>query len=248
MSSALTGPGSSSYGSSACRPVAGGASATVLRWLGHSCILLTTASGTKILMDPIPKSYGYDGPPLEGVDAITITHEHQDHANIEMASGGPAVFRGLSGGDCTKIDEKVKGVGLRTVATAHDDVQGAQRGKNAVFIFEADGMRIAHLGDLGHVLSAEQVSAIKPVDILLAPVGGSYTIDPGQATRVVEQLGPRVIIPIHFKMPYLRPDWPGVGVEAFLSGKKVQKAGGPSYSITKETLPSESTVVLLTLD
>ncbi len=221
------------------------ASATTLRWLGHSSLLLTTASGTTILMDPIPKGYGYEGEALTGVDAVTTTHEHPDHVNVSLAAGGPLVLHGLSGGNVVSIDQSIKDVRVHSVATAHDDVEGTKRGKNAAFVFEADGMRIAHLGDLGHVLSPAQVSAIKPVDVLLIPVGGFYTIDPSQATQVVEQLAPRVVIPIHYKTERLRPDWPGGPVDDFLEGKKVQRAGGSIYTFTEESLPQERTVVLL---
>lgn len=227
--------------------VAGGAPKTTLRWLGQSSFLLTAASGTRILMDPIPKGYGYDGPPLEGIDAVTVTHEHPDHNNVALAAGTPVVLRGLSQGDWARIDQKVKDVRIENVSAYHDGTQGSQRGKDAVFIIEADGMRIVHLGDLGHVLSAEQEAAIKPVDVLVIPVGGFYTIDPAEATRVVEQLEPRVVIPIHYKTPRMRPDWPGGGVEDFLKGKKVEKAGSSTYEFTRETLPKDPTVLLLDL-
>lgn len=226
--------------------IAGGAPSTSLRWLGHSSFLLTSAGGTKVLMDPIPKGYGYDGPPLEGIDAITSTHDHQDHTNVSLAAGSPLVLRGLSGGDWSKVDQKVKDVGIRTVGAYHDGSQGSQRGKDAIFVFEADGMRIVHLGDLGHTLEPEKVSAIGTVDVLLVPVGGFYTIDAAQATQVVGQLAPRLVIPVHYKTPNLRPDWPGVGVDDFLAGKKVERAGASTYSFTEETLPKETTVVVLT--
>ncbi|MDP2663469.1 MAG: MBL fold metallo-hydrolase [Dehalococcoidia bacterium] len=225
--------------------VAGGAPATSLRWLGHSSVLLTTSSGAKILMDPIPQGYGYEGPALEGVDAVTVTHEHPDHTYVGLAAGSPLVLRGLSGGDWAKIDQKVKDVHILAVGTCHDEDGGAKRGKNASFLFEADGMRIAHMGDLGHVLSDQQAADLGPVDVLLIPVGGFYTIDAGQAAQVIEQLGARVVIPMHFKTSFLRPDWPGVGVNAFLTGKKVQRSNESVYTFAKETLPTDPMVVLL---
>ncbi|MDO8690098.1 MAG: MBL fold metallo-hydrolase [Dehalococcoidia bacterium] len=241
----MTPSGSSGSAHSQYRVVAGGAPATSLRWLGHSCVLLTTSSGAGILMDPIPQGYGYEGPALEGVDAVTVTHEHPDHTNVGLAAGSPLVLRGISGGDWATIDQKVKDVHVRAVGTCHDEVGGTKRGKNASFVFEADGMRIAHLGDLEHVLSAQQAAALGPVDVLLIPVGGFYTIDSAQAAQVAEQLKARVVIPIHFKTSRLRPDWPGVGVDAFLTGKEIQRSSGSVYTFTKETLPASPVVVLL---
>jgi L-ascorbate metabolism protein UlaG (beta-lactamase superfamily) len=196
-------------------------------------------------MDPIPPSYGFSGPPLEGVDVITISHEHPDHTNLKVAAGSPLVLRGLSGGDWVQLDRRVKEVAIRTVGVYHDDKQGSQRGKVSAFVFTTDGLHIVHLGDLGHVLTPEQVAALGPVDVLLIPVGGFYTIDASQATEVVSQLSPRVVIPMHYKTPVLRPDWPGVGVEPFLKGKTVQRPGSTTYTFSKETLPRQTTVVVL---
>ena len=106
-------------------------------------------------------------------------------------------------------------------------------------------MRIVHLGDLGHVLSRQQASAIGPVDVLLVPVGGFYTIDASQATQVVDLLKPRAVIPIHYKTAKLRPDWPGVGVEDFLLDKKVQRVDTSVYPLARDALPQETTVVTL---
>ena len=177
-----------------------------LTWLGQSCFVLETASGTRIVMDPIPKGLGYDLPTGLKADAITISHEHADHNNVALVTNKARVIRGLTADKkgWTKIDEKVKDVAIRSVGVYHDDKRGAERGLDTVFIFEVDGLRIAHLGDLGHLLTDEQLSAIGSVDVLLVPVGGVYTIDAYQATRVVDQLRPRlVVIPMHYKTPPL---------------------------------------------
>lgn len=247
-------PAASAPGAAPAATTIGGAltptptSRATIRWLGHSSFLLTTAKGTKILMDPSPAGYGYEGPPLPGVDAITTTHEHSDHTNVGMAAGSPLVIRGLVGGDWAKIDQKVKEVAIRNVASYHDPTQGSQRGKNSIFLFETDGIRVAHLGDLGHILTAEQVAALTPVDILIIPVGGFYTVDAGQATEVLRQLESPVVIPMHYKTPKLRPDWPGVGIDDFLKGKTVQQINGNTFTFSRETLPRSTTVVVLSYE
>jgi L-ascorbate metabolism protein UlaG (beta-lactamase superfamily) len=173
-----------------------------LTWYGQSCFLLETAAGTRIVMDPIPKGIGYELPQGLKADAVTISHEHYDHNNVAFVTGKPRVIRGLTADKkgWTRVDEKLKDVSIRTVGVYHDAERGAQRGLDAVFIFEVGGVRIAHLGDLGHVLNDEQLAAIGAVDVLLVPVGGRFTIDALQATRVVEQLRPRImVIPMHYK-------------------------------------------------
>jgi L-ascorbate metabolism protein UlaG (beta-lactamase superfamily) len=177
-----------------------------LTWLGQSGFVLETASGTRIVMDPIPKGLGYELPVGLKADAITVSHEHPDHNNVGLVVNKARVLRGLTADKkgWTKIDEKVKDVAIRSVGVYHDDKRGAERGLNTVFVFDVDGLRIAHLGDLGHLLTDEQLSAIGSVDVVLVPVGGVYTIDAYQATRVVDQLHPRlVVIPMHYKTPPL---------------------------------------------
>jgi L-ascorbate metabolism protein UlaG (beta-lactamase superfamily) len=177
-----------------------------LTWLGQSAFVLETSTGTRIVMDPIPKGIGYDLPAGLKADAITISHEHADHNNVGLVVNKARVLRGLTADKkgWTKVDEKVKDVAIRNVGVYHDDQKGAARGLNSVFVFEVGGLRIAHLGDLGHLLTDEQLSAIGSVDIVMVPVGGSYTIDAYQATRVIDQMHPRlVVIPMHYRTPVL---------------------------------------------
>jgi len=173
-----------------------------LTWYGQACFLLETAAGTRILMDPFGKGIGYEIPQGFKADIVTVSHEHPDHNNVAFVSGKPRVIRGLSADKkgWTRVDEKVKDVSIRNVGVYHDDARGATRGLNTVFIFEVGGVRIAHLGDLGHVLNDAQLAAIGAVDVLLVPVGGTFTIDGLKATRVIEQLRPRImVIPMHYK-------------------------------------------------
>jgi len=173
-----------------------------LTWLGQACFVLETAAGTRIVMDPIPKGLGYELPSNLRADLITISHEHADHNNVAPVAGKPRVIRGLTSDrkGWTRVDEKVKDVSVRAVPVYHDDKRGAVRGLNTVFIFEVGGLRIAHLGDLGNTLTDDQLAAIGLVDVLLIPVGGKFTIDGREATRVVEQLRPRVmVVPMHYK-------------------------------------------------
>jgi L-ascorbate metabolism protein UlaG (beta-lactamase superfamily) len=173
-----------------------------LTWYGQACFLLETAAGTRILMDPFAKGIGYEIPQGFKADIVTISHEHPDHNNVAFVAGKPRVIRGLTADKkgWTRVDEKVKDVSIRNVGVYHDDQRGATRGLNTVFIFEVGGVRIAHLGDLGHVLNDAQLAAIGAVDVLLIPVGGTFTIDGLKATRVIEQLRPRImVIPMHYK-------------------------------------------------
>jgi len=133
---------------------------------------------------------------------------------------------------------------FRGVQTYHDETGGSQRGENTAFIFEIDGVKVCHLGDLGHTLSEKQVSQIGPVDVLLIPVGGFYTIDAAAASKVVEQLNPKVVIPMHYKTD--RCGFPISEVGPFLKGKKsVNKMNSSEFEIHKEDLPSRTEIIVL---
>jgi len=136
------------------------------------------------------------------------------------------------------------GISFKVVQTLHDDEAGSKRGANKVIVFEVDGIRIAHLGDLGHLLTQKQVEDIGRVDLLLAPTGGFFTIDAKVATSVVEMLKPKVVIPMHFSTPKL--GFNIAGVDEFLKGKtNVRRTGKTEIELTRETLPKATEIVVL---
>jgi L-ascorbate metabolism protein UlaG (beta-lactamase superfamily) len=219
-----------------------------LTWFGQSCFLLETAAGTRVLIDPIPKTLGYALPVGLRADLVTISHEHADHDNLAMVTGKPRVIHGLTADKkgWAHIDERFRDVSVRSVGVYHDDRRGALRGLDTVFIFEVGGLRIAHLGDLGHTLDDDQLEAIGSVDVLLVPVGGGTTIDAYQATRVIDQLHPRLmVVPMHYKTDAstskdLAP------LDAFLERKaNVRRESGPTVVLTSvKARPATEIVVL----
>lgn len=219
-----------------------------LTWFGQSCFLLETAAGTRVLIDPIPKNLGYPLPAGLRADLVTVSHEHADHDNLAMVTGKPHVIHGLTADKkgWAHVDERFRDVSIRSVGVYHDDRRGAQRGLDTVFIFEVGGLRIAHLGDLGHTLDDDQLEAIGSVDVLLVPVGGSSTVDAYQATRVVDQLHPRLmVVPMHYKTDAsaskeLAP------LDAFLERKaNVRHVAGPTVVLTSvKARPATEIVVL----
>ena len=194
------------------------------------------------MMDPVGVSVGYKVSAQSGTDIVTVSHEHSDHNNVALASGSPKILRGLAGTDWAKVDETIQGVRIRNVNTYHDNTQGSARGKNAIFIVEASGMKIVHGGDLGHLLNQEQIAAIGSVDMLMIPVGGNFTIDAAKATEVVEALKPKVVIPMHYKTPAVT--LPIETVDAFLTGKTVQRVTGNQLTRNSQTLPKTTTVLV----
>jgi len=209
-----------------------------VKWLGHSCFLVTSKGGVRIVTDPYAVGGGIDYSPIkETADVVVVTHGHDDHNNVSAVQGKPEVVRG----DGTKT---AKGIQFKGIATYHDASQGTQRGPNTVFCFTVDDISLCHLGDLGHVLSPGQVNEIGAVDILFIPVGGFYTIDAVVASQVREQLKPRIAIPMHFKTP--KCAYPLAGVEDFLKGKKgVRKVIGSEMEFEREDLPTATEIVLL---
>jgi L-ascorbate metabolism protein UlaG (beta-lactamase superfamily) len=228
--------------------VAGSAPVARLTWFGQSCFLLEAASGTRIVMDPIPNGLGYTPPQELRADAVTVSHEHGDHNNIALIGGKTRVLRGLTADKkgWTRIDEKVKDIAVRAVGVYHDEELGKKRGLNTVFLFEVGGIRIAHLGDLGHLLSDQQLSAIGSVDVVLVPVGGAFTIDARQATRVIDQLRPRlIVVPMHYKTDVLTIKELAT-VDAFVSGRTdVRREKGNTLDLTPVKRRASAEVVVL---
>ncbi|MBM3306864.1 MAG: MBL fold metallo-hydrolase [Candidatus Eisenbacteria bacterium] len=212
-----------------------------ITWLGHASFLIETADGTRVITDPF-EAGSYEGavgyePICERADIVTVSHEHADHNAVGCVTGGPEIVREAG-------ERTVRGVTVRGVPSYHDDSRGRERGANTMFVIEADGLRVAHLGDLGHQLSADEAKAVGRVDVLLAPVGGHFTIGPEDAKRVVERLGARVVIPMHYKTDVL--GFPIRPVDDFLKLMgRVERPGRRSLEVRSEDTAGETKVVVL---
>ncbi|MFH1312237.1 MAG: MBL fold metallo-hydrolase [Candidatus Eisenbacteria bacterium] len=211
-----------------------------IRWLGHSAFVLTSDSGTRILTDPYESgSYGgavgYE-PIRETVEIVTASHDHEDHFCLE---GLPEGFECVT----TTGKHDVNGLTITGVKTYHDETKGKERGPNVIFVIDVDGLRVCHLGDLGHTLSADELGSIGKVDVLLIPVGGFYTIGPKEALNVMKALSPAVTIPMHFKTESL--GFPIEPVDNFLSlAGKHERPGTSEIEITKDDLGARRIIVL----
>lgn len=208
-----------------------------LRFFGHA-MFGVSSGGKTVVIDPFNDDVGYPRPTV-AADAVVITHEHSDHSNVDLVGGTPRVIRCLSheGKAWARIDEQVGPIHITGVGCYHDTNQGTARGLNTIIIVEAEGLRLVHLGDLGHLLSDEQARAIGRVDVLMIPVGGHYTIGPVEADAVVAQVKPRVVIPMHFKTQF-NASWPIGTLDEYLAGKTGVKSIGPSATLTPGALPT----------
>ncbi|MEW6376989.1 MAG: MBL fold metallo-hydrolase [Thermodesulfobacteriota bacterium] len=212
-----------------------------IKWYGHSAFLITSDKGVKIITDPY-ESGAYGGQLSYGkindqADIVLTSHDHADHNDTKSLPGSPQVVKGSG-------SKTVKGISFKGIPTYHDPSKGRERGSNIIFTFSVDGMKVCHLGDLGHVLSEKELTEIGPVDLLLIPVGGYFTIDPKEATRVTEQIQPKVIIPMHFKTE--KCGFPIAPVEDFLKGKpKTKRPGASEMVLDKTTLPQQMEIMVL---
>ena len=197
-----------------------------LTWYGHSCFLAETAEGSAVFDPYAPGSVpGLRLPPLTA-DAVLCSHSHRDHGYAQGVT--------------------LRGKGLRAKVTRipcfHDEAGGAKRGDNLITVLEAEGLRLAHLGDLGHMLSPEQLSALGRVDILLIPVGGYYTIDAHTAWALTEAIRPGITVPMHYRGAGYGYDVIGP-VEDFLAhAEKVVRLDGSV--LEPETLEKPAVVLL----
>ena len=206
-----------------------------ISWLGHSCFRIKGKHAT-VITDPYSPDLGYSlGKPTARI--VTVSHQHVGHAYVQGIGGVPRPVTGPG-------EYEISGVLIIGIATFHDGEKGKKRGKNTVYLMEVDEISVCHLGDLGHVLTAEQVEEIDNVDVLLLPVGGVSTINAPVAAEVVRQLEPKAVIPMHYKTPAL--SWELEPVERFLKeiGAK-QINSQPKLSFTKSSLPPSTQVFLL---
>lgn len=176
-----------------------------IKWLGQSAFIIE--SGQTLVTDPYNEMIGKLPDNLKA-DVVTVTHAHRDHNFTEGVGGSPKIIN--QAGNFTARDFDIKGI-----ATFHDDLVGQKRGKNIVYIIKAEGLSICHLGDLGHILTEEQLKKIGKVDILMIPVGGYFTIEPDEAVKVVNQIKPKIVLPMHYKRKGSSLNLPLKGFENF---------------------------------
>jgi len=211
-----------------------------IRWLGHACFAITSATGTKVLTDPYtPGAFGLNYVPVEEeANIVTVSHDHADHNNVSAVRGKPDVVKGGGSHSSHNID-------FRGIDCYHDDTTGSQRGPNTIFCFTLDGIRVCHLGDLGHILTEQNKAEIGPVDVLLIPVGGNFTIDAKVAAETCRTLNPRVTTPMHYRNDRC-PDFPVAGVDDFLAlMERVKQEDSSEVEFHSETLPEAIEVVVL---
>lgn len=209
-----------------------------IQYLGHSCFRLIESTGTTIITDPY-KGIGYELPKGLKADAVTVSHGHYDHNNTGVIGGYPRI-----------IDKEgfyeLPGVGITGIKSYHDDRGGALRGENIIYKFGMDGLEICHLGDLGEECSSELLEMILPVNILLIPVGGTYTINAEQAKEYVDRIMPEIVIPMHYKTRSLTLDIDKA--DAFLNlfdDEETEISEKNTLEFSRDDLTEEKTKIIL---
>lgn len=206
-----------------------------LIWLGHSCFKIITKE-TTIITDPYD-DIGLKLPSRLNADIVTVSHDHHDHNNIGAISGSPLVIK-------TPGEYETKGIFIQGIPSSHDEKNGSERGANTIFLFTLEDMKLAHLGDQGTVLTDDQLEKLEGVDILMIPVGGIYTVDAKKAAEVVNQIEPRLVIPMHYAIPGLKIKLNPVNKFCDEMGTKTNGAED-RLKISKKDLPVEETKVII---
>ena len=164
-----------------------------LKYYGHACFTLRFADGTVLAIDPFDESVTYASCD-ESCDAALLSHDHFDHNHVQTLRGDFVTIREAGSYD-------VRGVRVTAVPSFHDKQRGALRGHNLIFRIEGEGLTIVHLGDLGHMPDDKQLRAISGADVLLTPIGGTYTIDTPEAEELIRLAQPKHAVAMHFRTP-----------------------------------------------
>jgi L-ascorbate metabolism protein UlaG (beta-lactamase superfamily) len=206
-----------------------------ISWYGQSCFRLET-KGVSLLIDPFSKDIGLKAPRLND-NIFLVSHEHFDHNNVEGVPEGSFVINGP--GEYEKSGVRVQGI-----VSYHDNKEGTERGLNTIYVIDMEEMRLCHLGDLGQAkLTEQQIEAIGDIDILFIPIGGRYTINASEAEDIIKEIDPKIIIPMHYKVPGLEMELDGP--QKFLKEMGLQPEEVETYRIAKKLLPQEETKLVI---
>ncbi len=204
-------------------------------WLGHSCFKIRGKEAT-IVTDPFDRTLGY---PVKKLTAniVTVSHPHPQHSFLEDVAGSPKVISRPG-------EYEIANVFINGIATFHDADGGEHRGKNTVYLVQIEEVSICHLGDLGHVPTAEQIEQMSDTDILMVPVGGGATIGAAAAVEIISLLQPKLVIPMHFKTEVVKMDLEPL--EHFLKEMGLKEVvTQPKLNVSKSGLPADTSVVVL---
>jgi L-ascorbate metabolism protein UlaG (beta-lactamase superfamily) len=204
-----------------------------LTWLGHSSFKLQDkigSDGMVVVTDSFdPAFIGLKMPSLEA-DIVTISHDHKDHNYLKAIRKEPFVVSAAG-------EYEVRGVFIEGIDSYHDNKEGAERGGNIIYRIEIDDVSVTHLGDLGCLLNTKQLERLEGTDILLVPVGGKYTLDARAAVEVINQIEPRIVIPMHYATPGLKI--PLDGVDKFIKELGLKPTYEEKLKISKKELPTD---------
>lgn len=203
-------------------------------WFGLSCFRLRSREAT-VICDPYEKSIGLSFP-RPRADIVTISHNHAGHDYADGVRGDPKVINGPG-------EYEVRNIFITGVQTFHDKRNGKDHGKNTAYVFEIDGLKVCHLGDLGHVPTQTQAEAIGEIDVLLVPVGGGNALNAAEAAEVVSLFEPMIVIPMHYRAPELVVKLDSVDKFFKEMGIKAPPRV-ETFKVTKDTLPKEMQVVV----
>ena len=211
-----------------------------IQYLGHSSFKLTESTGISVVTDPYDDSVGYHMPETDA-DAVTVSHHHYDHDVISKVKGNPVVLDKETG---YILKDSVE---ISSIMSFHDDCRGKKRGENIIFKFRMDGLDVCHLGDLGEDCSSDLIEMILPVNVLMIPVGGNYTIDAKMAKEYVDRIMPDIVIPMHYRAKGCKLDIDKVDdfIDEFDGENVVIAETGDEIEISRDDLDGEQTTIIV---
>lgn len=208
----------------------------IIQYFGHNFFQITTSQGTAIVMDPLVPGR-YPTPNLTP-HVVTVGREHPNHNYVQLARGNPLILRGLAqfGAEWNRVSTHVREVAISNVPIYQNGVAGALKG--AAFVFDLGTLCVVHLGDLSHTLTPEQLHQIGRVDVALVPIDGTYTMGPDTAREVLQQLTPKIAIPMHYRDNLTL-------VEAFVRGLTTRRLNSDTLLVSKSSLPPTTEIIVL---
>ncbi len=222
-----------------------------INWFGQSCFYITINHNkqekTTLLIDPFSSDIGLRLPKVSA-DILLVTHYHSDHSNIGAVAGSPSTGSGKTPFLIDGPGEyEIKNIFIKGIPAFHDNSEGKERGATTIYRIEASGFKICHLGDLGQKeLTSFQVEAIGNIDVLMIPVGGVFTVSAKETSKIISQIEPKVVIPMHYKIPKLKIKLNELDEFLKAMGQKPEKIETVSAFVLKmKNLPEKETEIVV---